>query len=364
MTYSFEQLIKRYLFDKAFQLHARSTSIFNEKCLFKASALIIKYQFPVHYLIFKPRYIDSIIFPAAANVFIILFRLGLLSSICYIYDRLLTLNMLYRKFIPSVGLKPFVETFYVWECAFNLLTPLIVESPPNGYASMVFNYGNRYSVVNDKYHNQIVPAAFLAGQSTKSYRLHLNGSVGMIGVVFKPAAVNTIFGFPMFEFSDERIDLTSILGNDITVLHDQILAADTAEKRVNILENYLSKKVLQCKRSYDRNDFIANLILEKHGILPIQDLMKELYVCPRQFQRQFLNKVGVSAKYYARISRMSNLCAMMARSNWNVQDWHHIIYLHGYYDQSHFIKEFTEFMGKAPSSYLRSNLELGNYLKS
>ena len=272
--------------------------------------------------------------------------------------------MLYKKFIPSAGLKPFVETFFIWECVFDPITPFVVESPPSGYASMVFNYGTRYSVLNDKYHNQVVPAAFLTGQSTKSYRLHLNGSVGMIGVVFKPAAVNTIFGFPMFEFSDERIDLASILGNDIHVLHEQILVADTAEKRVIILDNYLSKKVFQSKRSYDRNDFIANLILEKHGILPIQDLMQELYVCPRQFQRQFLNKVGVSAKYYARISRMSNLCAMMARSNWNVQDWHHIIYLHGYYDQSHFIKEFTEFTGKAPSSYLRSNLELGNYLKS
>lgn len=229
---------------------------------------------------------------------------------------------------------------------------------------MVLNYGEAYRVINDKYCNQIVPSSFLAGQSTKRYQLQLNGNVGMIGVVFKPAAVNTIFGLPMYEFSDERIDLVNLFGAGIAFLHEQIQEADTAEHRVQILENFVARKVIQSKRSYDRTDFLADLIVEKRGILPIQELTKELYVCPRQFQRQFLNKVGVSAKYYTRISRMSSLCAIMAQNKWSIHDWHEIIYQHGYYDQSHFIKEFTEFMGKAPSSYVRNNVELGNYLKS
>jgi len=271
--------------------------------------------------------------------------------------------MLYKKFTPSSFLEPFVKTFYVWECTIAGGSPFVVESPPNGYASMVFNYGNAYRVINDKYSNQMVPGSFLAGQSTKRYQLQLEGNIGMIGVVFKPAAVNTIFGLPMYEFSDERIDLSDVLGQSVSFLREQVQEAETAEQRVQILESFLSRKIIQSKRPFDRTDFLANLILEKHGILPIHELTKELYVCPRQFQRQFLTKVGVSAKYFTRIGRMSNLCAIIARSKWSIQDWHEIIYQHGYYDQSHFIKEFTEFMGKAPSSYVRNNVELGNYLK-
>jgi AraC-like DNA-binding protein len=270
--------------------------------------------------------------------------------------------MLYKKFKPSAFLEPLVETFFIWECAFAQNIPLIVESPPNGYASIVFNYGDAYSIVNEKYDNQKVPGSFLSGQSTKCYQLHLAGRIAMIGVVFKPAALNTIFGLPMYEFSDERVDLRDVLGDGVAFMHEQIVDARTADERVRILEEFLSRKVTQSKRTFDRTDFIANSILSAHGVLPMQELMKELFVCPRQFQRKFLEKVGVSAKYYARISRMSNVCAILAQNKWFVQDWHHIIYQHGYYDQSHFIKEFTEFMGKAPSAYIRSNVELGNYL--
>ena len=90
--------------------------------------------------------------------------------------------------------------------------------------------------------------------------------------------------------------------------------------------------------------------------------MDELYVCRRQFERQFLNKVGVSPKYYARVRRIGYLCSLMALKKWNIDDWHELIYQAGYYDQSHFIKEFTAFTGKSPSFYLKNNIELGNFL--
>ena len=271
--------------------------------------------------------------------------------------------MLYQKFKVSPILSPFVETFYIWECSVKHQAELIVESPPNGYASMVFNYGDAYGIINEKYQNRTVPSSFISGQATKRYQLHLKGNLGMIGIVFKPAALNTIFGLPMYEFSDERVDLNDVLGKDVVFLNQQILEAQGSPERVDILDQYLTGKVLQAKKAFDRTDYVANMILQKRGILPIQDLAKELYVCPRQFQRQFLSKVGVSAKYYARISRMSSVCAQLAQSKWSVQDWHELIFQYGYYDQSHFIKEFSEFMGKAPSTYLRSNLELANYLK-
>lgn len=268
--------------------------------------------------------------------------------------------MLYQKFAPSVFLGPFVETFYVWEGLFpNSFT---VESPPNGHTSMVFNYGSVYDVLNRKGQIDTVPQAFLTGQATRRYQLHLNGKLGVIGIVFKPAALHTIFGLQMFEFSDERTDLSDIMGKEMVFLHEQILEASNSYERVNLLNQFLTRKVLQSKKSFDRTDYIANLIQAKHGLAPLQDLSKELYVCSRQFQRQFLNKVGVSAKYYSRIARMSHLCAGMARNKWSVNDWHQLIYMYGYYDQSHFIKEFTEFMGKVPSAYLKHNLELGNYL--
>ena len=270
--------------------------------------------------------------------------------------------MFYQKFQPSSLLQPFVECYFVWENNLAIDQPIMVESPPNGYASMVFNYGECYQVFNEK--NQAIPTTtnFLSGQYTKSYQLQIKGKIGMIGIVFRPAAINTIFGLPMYEFSNIRVNLNDVLGKEIDQIQDRIAEAKTYQKRIDILDNYLIIKVLKSDKKPDRTDYTANLIVQKKGIINVSELMDDLYVCRRQFERQFLQKVGVSPKYYARIRRISYLCSIMANQRWKIDDWHDLIYQMGYYDQSHFIKEFTAFTGKSPSLYLKNNVELLNYL--
>ncbi|MDQ4139062.1 MAG: helix-turn-helix domain-containing protein [Bacteroidota bacterium] len=44
-------------------------------------------------------------------------------------------------------------------------------------------------------------------------------------------------------------------------------------------------------------------------------------------------------------------------------NWQDLYFDYDYYDQSHFIKDFTEFTGRSPSEYLIGNAELIHYLK-
>ena len=117
--------------------------------------------------------------------------------------------MIYKKFPPPPHLKPYVECFYVWESYFS--QPLLVESPPSAFTSMVFNYGIPYSVQNAKYESVSVPQAFLTGQATTSYRLSLSGAIGMVGIVFRPAGMYTLFNLPLGELTDERLNIAEIL---------------------------------------------------------------------------------------------------------------------------------------------------------
>ena len=110
--------------------------------------------------------------------------------------------MLYQKYQPAPHLRSFVECYYVWENAALLTQPITVESPPNGYGSLVFNYGDPYRLQTQKNGTKVVPASFLSGQSTRSYQLQLQGQIGMIGAVFRPAGLNSLFGLPMYEFAD------------------------------------------------------------------------------------------------------------------------------------------------------------------
>ncbi|GAA4467547.1 AraC family transcriptional regulator [Nibrella saemangeumensis] len=271
--------------------------------------------------------------------------------------------MLYRKYQPAPPLQPFVECYFVWDSEQNLPEAFRVESPPNGFGSIVLNYGGTYAIQNPKHSVLEVPAAFITGQATHSYQLTLHDSIHMVGIVFKPTGLSNLFGLPMYEFSDERFDLLAVLGEKVQGLYDRIGEAPDMATRVTLLEQFLLYRLSLLKNPLNRTDYAANLIVEKRGVININELIGDLYICRRQFERQFLHKIGVSAKYYARIRRISYLCAELASNRWNVSDWHEIIYKAGYYDQSHFIKDFTGFTGKSPSLYVKSNIELANYLR-
>lgn len=271
--------------------------------------------------------------------------------------------MFYRKFIPSTYLQPFVECFFIWENSQSLVVPMLVESPPTGFASIVFNYGAPYRVTSQKLNGGLAPKNFLTGQATKSYQLQLSGKIGMVGIVFRPAGLNALFGLPMYEFSDERTNLRDVLGRQIDEWCDKIEEANSHNERIALLEQFLNLQFLRENVKSDCTDYAANLIVDQRGMVNINDLMNELFVSRRQFERKFLQKVGVSPKYYARIRRVGYLCNELAQKRWQIDDWQDLIYRFGYYDQSHFIKEFTEFTGKSPSLYVKNNVELTNYLK-
>lgn len=152
--------------------------------------------------------------------------------------------MIYKKIAPSVLLKPFVETFYVWETSINQDIISKIESPPSGFASMVFNYGEAYKVNNDKKGEITVPASFLTGQATKKYQLSLAGNLGMIGIVFKPSALFTLLGIPMYEFNDERINLTDVLGIDADRLVQQIGDSVSQRQRIAMVSD---NDAIECK---------------------------------------------------------------------------------------------------------------------
>ena len=269
--------------------------------------------------------------------------------------------MRYQKFVPAPHLAPFVECYFVWEKRDQLAAPLRIESPPTGFGSMVFNLGDDYRVRTAKA-DCIAPTAFLSGQATTRYELELTGRISMVGVVFRPAGLNSLFGLPMYEFTDERVALSDVLGFQLGSLPDQLADAKTDAGRIALLDGFLSRQLLRRGPCADRTDYAANLIADQRGLLSINDLMNDLYVCRRQFERQFLLKVGISPKYYARIRRVGTLCAQMATQRWQVTDWHELIYQYGYYDQSHFIREFTQITGKRPTLYVKANDELTKYL--
>ena len=270
--------------------------------------------------------------------------------------------MIYQKFEPNPLLKPFVECYFAWESKIPLDKEMVVESPPNGFCSIVINSGNPYILQNKKYERLQVPQQFVSGQAIYSYKLFLNGIIEMVGVVFKPAALSTFWGLDGFLFVEERIDLFNVLTKKY--VRDYVARINNATEvvgKIKLVEGFLLHHFNLTKPTPDYIDIAANAIVEKWGMLHVQQLVKESCVSRRTFERRFFQKVGLSPKYYARIRRIGYVCSLFIGKK--KVNWPEVFYDAGFYDQAHFIKDFEEFTGRSPQQYLAENTELANFVE-
>src|SRR5215211_1922743 len=147
--------------------------------------------------------------------------------------------MYYRKYQPTACIASFVECYFVWDSEGPLQEPLIVESPPNGFCSIVFNYGDAYDLQNKKYPRLTVPKQFISGQNIHTYKLFLQGSIGMAGIVLKPTALASIYGLPVYEYTEERIDLYDVFKKDMIDRLSADIRNANEEQRIQLLEAFV-----------------------------------------------------------------------------------------------------------------------------
>ena len=89
-------------------------------------------------------------------------------------------------------------------------------------------------------------------------------------------------------------------------------------------------------------------LIDSKGEIPIQEVVNLSGISERSLERYFKHHIGLSPKFYCRILRFANVFKLIQSDGFN---WSDIAYLAGFYDQSHFIKNFKEFTGEEPSNY-------------
>lgn len=267
--------------------------------------------------------------------------------------------MEYRKVAPTPLLKSFVECYFIWQG--EVSESLDVQSPPNGFNAMVFNYAAPYEAYQNNGSRVPVPKAFVSGMFTSNYHLVLSGKIGMIGVVFRPSSLHNFFGLRMSHLVNSRMPLGLLLQDEAEFLWSSIKAKATDEDRIHILEQFLLTRLPQAKARLSVVDEGVELIDFYKGSMSVEDVACQLKISRRYMEKKFLEKVGVSPKFYARIRRFVSLSKQVAYNK--DFDWQDIVFKYGLHDQSHLVKEFMEFNQMNPSDYRMNHNELVRFVK-
>lgn len=262
--------------------------------------------------------------------------------------------MQYERQTPSLALQHLIECYWLIdsEGESSIDTQKII---PDGYPETILHYKSAYEInIDGQWHLQ--PKLLLAGQIKNHFFLRNTGESGMIGIKWQPAALSVLFGLDMSTITNKIVELP----NDMISLFKPFMTENgisIPENPLTILDSYLADEFKNRECNTLSNNAI-DTIIERKGLITINELITLLSCSERQLERSFKNAVGLSPKFYCRVIRLGRIFELMQEGN---KDWGDLVYHSGFYDQPHFIKNFKEFTGEDPSSYGFDERNMANF---
>jgi AraC-like DNA-binding protein len=259
--------------------------------------------------------------------------------------------MLHIRFhTPTPSLKQFVR-FYV-QREVQIRGAAVVHPVPARAAPVIeFDFGDRINVLD---HKQLAqrksPAVVVVGPQTyRRIEMQLQGALESFVIMFQPDGLHQLFSIPMHELTDQDYEGHSVLGAFISRLQTRLAGCKSMEERARCVDGFLLRRAID-SRSYDAISAAANRIVLAGGRVKVAALADRTGLSTRQFERRFIQQVGMRPKLFARIARFEAVLDTKARSA--TKSWTDVAHEFGYYDQMHMIHDFGEFTDKTPTEIL------------
>jgi len=250
--------------------------------------------------------------------------------------------MEFTRIEPTGAAARAVECY--WIVKDNDPTPVKQKIVPDGFTEIIFHFGDHYKINLDG-HWRKQGTRLLAGQIRKYFYLENSGKTDILGIKLKPTALTHLFGISMKDKVDRVIVLDKKIKIDVT--NDDVTTV--GEYFNNVCQNYPVDHPA---------DKAVEIIFQNKGMISVSTICEELGVGERYLQQLFAKYVGLSPKFFARIVRFSHVFNVIKE---NKPDWADVVYKAGYYDQSHFIRNFKAFTGEDPSEYIFGDRTLANF---
>lgn len=190
-------------------------------------------------------------------------------------------------------------------------------------------------------------AAFVVGLMTQFEILSLSQTQSVFGIRFYTESVQSILKFPVSAFVGQHVYLEDIWGTEGLFMVQEISAADAVSEIIEIVERKLAQILYY-------NDTPSNSLLHTSmqymyaykGGISTSDLAEKLSYSERHLRRTFDRELGLSPKEMLGIVRFQSMLQELYRGTYS--SFTDIAMKHGYYDQSHLIKNFKRYYGILP----------------
>jgi hypothetical protein len=239
---------------------------------------------------------------------------------------------------PHPSLKPYIRYYWSLDIRMKEKSMLDLQVMADRFPRIVIQCLDGKNALHSKDYKGIC-AASLKGATSKPALVHMDPTYSHVAISFFPHGLKALFGIDSCETIDEVFDLHHFFPHDII---EKILDARNHHARIAILDTYLLTKLNDVKPVDWRVINFLHLCPTVH----YGRQLKHYGISERQFERKFLQTIGLTPSFYKRVLRFEHALYRIQHNHY--RSLAELAYELGYSDQSHFNREFKQLSGLTP----------------
>jgi len=204
-----------------------------------------------------------------------------------------------------------------------------------------------------------LPDAWIGGLTDTYTVVSVGESYGSLDLKLSPLGAFRLVGFPLSELGGAIVSLDDVFGPAGGELAARIRELDDWDQRFDLTEQFLLERLAVGPMPDPAVSWAWRRMRETAGQVRVQTLARELGCSRRYLGRKFREQTGLPPKTIARLMRFERVRAQIER---DPPGWAEIALVAGYYDQSHFNREFRELAGTTPSEFVARQMPGGGTL--
>jgi AraC-like DNA-binding protein len=198
--------------------------------------------------------------------------------------------------------------------------------------------------------SRLAPKTYVFGGLTPPCGgVSFSGHVVGFAIFLKPLSLWPLFRIPSSVIFNKDYDAEDLLGREVLDMWSKLAECETFEERVLAAQQYLTPFVSRA-RGRTLIARTAHYMLDRKGAVRIDEIADQARLSVRQYERRFLEEIGLTPKSFARTTRFQH--ALDAKRCFPRRTWLSIAHEFGYFDQMHMVRDFQRLCGIAPSDVL------------
>jgi hypothetical protein len=242
-------------------------------------------------------------------------------------------NVDYTEYWPDAQLQHFIHCYWMLKTNHPLHEPYQYQVVADGCIDIFFEVGQPNE-------------SFVMGFCSKFAQFPLKTTFHYVGIRFLPAIFPQLFSINASELSNKTEHLSAVVPSVYKFIGTHLSDLDEMDKIIPNLDCFFTQLLARKSIHIDHRFYNAlHIILRSSGTVQVEKDL-ETGVSPRQLRRMFDKYIGDSAKAFSKVVRFQHF--LKSKPSKQSIRQNKLFFDVGYYDQSHFIREFKTFYGNTP----------------